>query len=175
MPTTKPVENVSHSEPKRDLNKLHLILCPVNIRPGDRIIVDQKMLDSIPSSKYSIATWQGIRSKSNTDIEDDENSSDATIPYSDSTVYESKPCLKRRRKPSKSTKSFKFRMRFHGIRRRQCTYNFTCKMPRCGRKFTTTRDWNSHHRIQHGTKLKCNICGKKYPSPSSYRDHHYTH
>ena len=116
--------------------------------------------------------------KSNTDTEDDGNSSDTTIPYSDSAVYEPKPCLKWRRKhhlTAKSTKSFKFKMRVHGIRRRQYTYNFTCKMPRCRRKFTTTWDWNSHHRVQHGTKLKCNICGKKYPSPSSYRDHHYTH
>ena len=54
-------------------------------------------------------------------------------------------------------------------------YNFRCKMPRCRRKFTTTQDWNSHHRVQHGTKFKCNICSKSYPSPSSYRDHQYTH
>ena len=45
----------------------------------------------------------------------------------------------------------------------------------CWKKFTTTRDWNSHHRVQHGTKLKCNICSKSYPSPTSYRDHQYTH
>ena len=133
------------------------------------------MLDSIPSTKYSETTRQGTCPKSNIDTEDDENSSDATIAYIEPIAHETKLCVKRKCKTPKSNKTFKFKMRVHGVKCRQCTYNFTCKIPKCRRKFTTTRDWNSHHRIQHGNKLKCNICGKKYPSPSSYRDHQYAH
>ena len=174
-PMSKSVEKVPHSVLNLQ-NQLRLILHPINARPGDRITVSQELLDCIPSSKYSRTTWQGIRS--NIDTENDGNSSDATIPYSDPAFDKAKTHLKRRRKhqqTAKSNKSFKFKVKVHGIRREQRTYNFTCKMPLCGRKFTTTRDWNSHHRVQHGTKLKCNICSKSYPSPSSYRDHQYTH
>ena len=176
-PTTKSVEKVP--QPVLNMqNQLHLILHPINARPGDRITVTQELLDSIPSSKYSRTTWQGICSKTNIDTENDGNSSDATIPYSDpdfNKVKTRQKCRHKHQQAAKSNKSFKFKVKVHGIRRRQCTYNFTCKMPLCGRKFTTTRDWNSHHRVQHGTKLKCNFCSKSYPSPSSYRDHQYTH
>ena len=177
MPTSKSIEKVPHSVLNMQ-NQLCLILHPINARPGDRITVSQELLDSIPSSKYSRTTWQGIRSKTNIDTENDGNSSDATIPYSDLALDKTKTRLIRRHKhqqTAKSNKSFKFKVKVHGIRRRQRTYNFTCKMPSCQRKFTTTRDWNSHHRVQHGTKLKCNICSRSYPSPSSYRDHQYTH
>ena len=76
------------------------------------------MLDSIPSSKYSRTTWQGIRSKTNIDTENDGNSSDATISYSDLAINKPKTRLKRRRKhqqTTKSNKSFKFKMKVHGI------------------------------------------------------------
>ena len=175
--TIKSVVKVPHSVLNMQ-NQLHLILHPINARPGDRITVTQELLDSIPSSKYSRTTWQGICSKTNIDTENDGNSSDATIPYSDPDFNKVKTCPKCKRKhqqTAKSNKSFKFKVKVHGIQRRQRTYNFTCKMPSCGRKFTTTRDWNSHHRVQHGTKLKCNFCSKSYPSPSSYHDHQYTH
>ena len=71
MPSTRIAENVSQSGSKKDVNNLCLILHPVNIKPGERIIVDQNMLDSIPSTKYSEATRQGTCSKSNIDTEDD--------------------------------------------------------------------------------------------------------
>ena len=177
MPTSKSVEKVPHPVLNMQ-NQPHLILHPINARPGDRITVSQELLDSIPYSKYSRTTWQGIRSKTNIDTENDRNSSDATIPYSDLAFNKVKTHLKWRRKhqqTAKSNKSFKFKVKVHGIQRRQRMYNFMCKMPSCWRKFTTTQDWNSHHRVQHSTKLKCNICSKSYPSPSSYRDHQYTH
>ena len=96
-PTSKSVENVPHSVLNMQ-NQLRLILHPINARPGDRITVSQELLDSIPSSKYSRTTWQGISSKTNIDTGNDRNSSDATIPYSDPDFDKAKTHLKRRHK-----------------------------------------------------------------------------
>ena len=85
-------ENVTQPELNKSLNDARLILYPVNVKPGERVIVDQNLLDSIPSNKYSDVVQQGSRPMSkvrrpspNTDMESDENSSDATIPYVEST------------------------------------------------------------------------------------------
>ena len=116
-PTTKSVEKVPHSVLNMQ-NQLRLILHPTNARPGDRITVSQELLDSIPSSKYSRTTWQGNCSKTNINTQNDGNSSDATIPYSDPDFDKVKTCLKHRRKhqqTAKSNKSFKFKVKVHGI------------------------------------------------------------
>ena len=85
MSTSKLVEKVPH--PVLNLqNQLCLILHPINARPGDRITVNQELLDSIPSSKYSRNTRQETCSKTSINTENEGNSSDATIPYSDQGI-----------------------------------------------------------------------------------------
>ena len=116
-PTSKSIEKMPHSVLNLQ-NQLRLILHPINARPGDRITVNQELLDSIPSSKYSRTTWQGIRSKTNINTENDGNSSDAAISYSDLAINKPKTRVKQRRKhqqTAKSNKSFKFKMKVHGI------------------------------------------------------------
>ena len=112
-------ENVTQPDLKKSLNNARLILYPVNIKPGERIIVNQNMLDSIPSNKYSDVTQQSFCPTSNIDTENDGNSSDATIPYVEPIepiVEDTKP--KKKHKILKTNKTFKFNMKVHGIKRR---------------------------------------------------------
>ena len=59
----------------------------------------------------------------------------------------------------------------HQIRK----YSYKCKMSGCEKRFSNTHDWNSHHRLCHASVFRCGKCSKVYPSPSSYRNHLYTH
>ena len=88
VPLTGTAGNVTQPELNKSLNYARLILYPVNVKPGERVIVDQNLLDSFPSNKYGDVVQQGSRLMSkvrrpspNTDMESDGNSSDATIPY----------------------------------------------------------------------------------------------
>ena len=54
---SKPTEKETPPDVNRQ-RQLCLTLRRINAKPGDRITVNQELLDSIPSSKYSSATWQ---------------------------------------------------------------------------------------------------------------------
>ena len=45
----------------------------------------------------------------------------------------------------------------------------------CNRSFNKVCDWNMHHRITHKYKLKCELCRKKFASPSAHRVHRNYH
>ena len=45
----------------------------------------------------------------------------------------------------------------------------------CNRQLATVRDWNWHHQLFHRFYLKCVECRKRFATPSSRRDHMYSH
>ena len=151
------------------------------MKPGELIHITDELLDSIPSTPYSEATRHLLQTL-NVSKESD-YSSDATIPYSDNTLRQStvgkKHILRRKRqrvKPRKRYSTYNFKLRMHGIRRHRVrNYTYRCKMVNCNRKFKNARDWNSHHRLRHGSLFRCETCHKLFPSPSSFRDHKYMH
>ena len=45
----------------------------------------------------------------------------------------------------------------------------------CGRSFDKIKDWNTHHRIMHCTKVRCTECKRVFVTPSSHRAHKNQH
>ena len=115
----------------------------------------------------------------------DDYSTDSTIVYWDSAAPKSckkrKHSLRRKNLPSakpsnpQAKVSFNFKVSVHGIQCRTCKYSYKCKISGCGKRFSNTHDWNSHHRACHASVFCCGKCFKVYPSPSLYRDHLYAH
>ena len=177
------------TEPKCELqisvkpqpDELKLILQKLEVKPGELIHITDELLDSIPSTPYSEAT-RHLMQTSNVSNESD-YSSDTTIPYSDNTSRQSivnrKRISKRIRppvKPRKRRSPYNFKLNMHGIRWHHVhNYTYRCKMVNSNRKFKNARDWNSHHRLRHGSLFQCETCHKSFPSPSSFRDHKYMH
>ena len=162
-------------------DELKLILHKLEVKPGELIHITDELLDSIPSTPYSEAT-RHLMQTSNVSNESD-YSSDTTIPYSDNTSRKSimnrRHISKRIRPPVKSHKRrspYNFKLKTHGIQQHHVrNYTYRCKMANCNRKFKNARDWNSHHRLRHGSLFQCETCHKSFPSPSSFRDHKYMH
>ena len=131
-------------------------------------------MDSIPSTPYSEATRR-LMQTSNISNELDYNS-DTTILYSDNTprqnIVNRRRKSKRNRPPLKPHKQHiphKFKLNTHGIQRHHVrNYTYRCKMVNCNRKFKNAWDWNSHHRLRHGSLFQCETCDKTFQSPSSF-------
>ena len=80
------------------------------------------------------------------------------------------------RKSGRSATRSRFDISVYGIKRNKKRTYIACKIPGCSSKFPSVREWNSHHRLVHrGTLLKCNVCMKKFNTPSFLRDHAYVH
>ena len=80
------------------------------------------------------------------------------------------------RKSGRSATRSRFDISVYGIKRKKKRTYIACKIPGCSSKFPSVREWNSHHRLVHrGTLLKCNVCMKKFNTPSFLRDHAYVH
>ena len=62
-----------------------------------------------------------------------------------------------------------------GLKTYKHRYNFKCIVNPYNRRFATVRDWNRHHQLFHKTYLKCSECRKRFVTPSSRRDHMYSH
>ena len=69
----------------------------------------------------------------------------------------------------------KFNINLHGIRKYHWRYYFKCAEVNCNKSFSKIRDWNTHHRIFHKSKLKCETCGAKFVTPSAHRAHKNYH
>ena len=169
------------TEPECELNisvkpqpdELKLILHKLEVKPGELIHITDELLDSIPSTPYSEVTRR-LMQTSNISNESD-YSSDTTIPYSDNTsrqkIMNRRHISKRIHPPVKPHKRCSRGIWWHHVR----NYTYRCKMVNCNRKFNNARDWNSHHRLRHGTLFQCETCHKSFPSLSSFRDHKYMH
>ena len=69
----------------------------------------------------------------------------------------------------------RFNIDLYGIRKYCRHYYFKCAEANCNKSFNKVHDWNMHHRIIHKYKLKCELCGKKFVSPSAHRAHRNYH
>ena len=69
----------------------------------------------------------------------------------------------------------RFNINLHGIRKYHWCFYFKCAEANCNKSFNKVRDWNTHHRIIHKHKLKCESRGKKFVSPSAHRAHRNYH
>ena len=72
-------------------------------------------------------------------------------------------------------KSPTFRITVHGLKCYKHQYSYKCVVNPCNRRFATVRDWNRHHQLFHRFYLKCIECRKHFATPSSRRDHMYSH
>ena len=75
-----------------------------------------------------------------------------------------------------SRKMPKFKINLHGLRRRKPKYWFRCQVKNCDSTFSTIRGWNFHHSYVHRKIiLKCELCDRKFTSPSAHRAHKSAH
>ena len=72
-------------------------------------------------------------------------------------------------------KSPTFKITVHGLNHYKHRYSYKCVVNPCNRQFATVRDWNLHHHLFHRFYLKCVECRKCFATPSSRRDHMYSH
>ena len=134
------------------------------------IHITQNLMDNLPSSKYHKG-WD-------TYIPTDEGAeSDTTLIYwplsdeSDSDHVRLDPAIAStscisRQKPT-------FNINWHGIHWRKLRYWFKCT---CDSTFSTICGWNFHHSYVHRSIiLKCEICGRKFTSPSAHHAHKSAH
>ena len=168
-----PVASPEHGIKIPEEPELKLILYKLQVKPGELIHITEELLDSIPSTPYSEATRHSMLSSKNSNEMD--YSSDASIPYCDNTLQEtlSRRCKsKKKHPPTKSRKQHiphKFKLNTHGIRQHHVRkYTYKCKMLNCNRKFNNARDWNSHHRLRHGSLFQCELAIRlsRHPAPS---------
>ena len=76
---------------------------------------------------------------------------------------------------AKPSTVFKFDINMHGIRKHRHGYYFKCIIKKCSRSLNKIKDWNTHHRIIHKTKIKCADCGRHILTPSSHHAHRNSH
>ena len=138
-----------------------LELVKLNIKPGDRITVNDNLLASIPVSKYAASKTA---------------SSEDTVKYWPLDKHEQRRLLQTPTSSVlKNVQQKTFAMSTHGIRRRKRRYYFKCKIGPCNKSYSNIRDWNAHHRRKHGTLIRCTSCLKNFTTPSAHRAHIYTH
>ena len=137
------------------------------------IHITQNLMDNLPTSKY--------RKGWDTYIPADEGAeSDTTLIYwllsddSDSDHVRSDPPIASTSRVSR--KKSTFNINWHGLCRRKPRYWFKCKVSTCDSTFSTIHGWNFHHSYVHrNITLKCEICGRKFTSPSAHRAHKSAH
>ena len=117
------------------------------------------------------------------------SSSDETIPYwtfSDDKASTNQSTLNKHNKIDKTTNikdiknrknltKHRFNISVYGIRKYHWCYYFKCVETNCNRTFNKVRDWNTQHCMMHKHKLKCELCGRKFVTPSTHRAHRNCH
>ena len=76
---------------------------------------------------------------------------------------------------AKPSMVFKFNINVHGIRKHHPKYYSKCVVKRCGCSSNKIKDWNTHHRIVHRTKIKCMDCCRQFITPSLHWAHCNNH
>ena len=131
------------------------------------IHVTQNLMDNLPTSKYRkdwdnyIPADEGAESDTTLIYWPLSNNSDSDHVRSD--ISTASPSCVTRKKPT-------FNINWHGLRWRKLRYWFKCKVSKCDSTFSTIRGWNFPHSYVHrNVTLKCEICGRKFTSPSAHR------
>ena len=188
----------SHTKKDSRLTQIMKILVvKMNIPdPNKSYQVTQQQLLQLPKSRYrpddylenssspqleAVLTTSSIHGDSDATLP--YSSSDKTIPYwtlSDDNAPTSQSPLnkhnkidsttnikgiKNQKKPSKC----RFNISVYGIRKYCRHYYLKCAETSCNRTFNKVQDWNTHHRMMHKHKLKCELCGRKFVTPSTHR------
>ena len=159
----------------------------------DRVLVTPEVIDSLPSTRLLtpmsekhyinkvIPCRYNLRSKARLRKEDYSLREEST--YSGSTeLYWShdeenvdKGSEDQLTQPRAMKKKAQFKYRIHGIKQSKRKYNLRCVVAACNKVSYSVRAWNSHYRITHKKRLKCNSCPKLCATPSSLRDHRTHH
>ena len=139
--------------------------------------ITERELSDLPLSKYRTGSYYPI-------IEDKDlpPAKDTTEHYfsTDTKIYwpleEKSPQAPQLVLPEHSTKQCKcpklgFQVCTHKLRRYWQKYYFKCKEKNCNKTFNALKVGNVHHQIHHKMILQCEICPKKFRTPSSFRAH----
>ena len=162
--------------------------------PMQKVINTQELLTQLPKSKYREDNYLSTLMDSCEPTSTDKYNSDATLPYSlsDETIQywscgseqnaDNQECDETyipvhhvTKKKRVNSKVIKFSINVHGIHRHHHKYYFKCVVAKCNETFNKIKDWNIHHRIFHKTKIKCELCGKRFVTLSSHRAHKNFH
>ena len=109
-----------------------------------------------PPTKHDKSATIPKHTDTTLDKPDSDSDSDKTIDYEP---------------PVKSPKKV-FTTRTCGIKRTKKSRMYKC--PKCGIKKTSLHSLNEHYQRRH-RKVKCNVCGQSFNTPSSRDKHMYTH
>ena len=170
--------------------------------PNKRYQVTQQQLLQLPKSRYrpddyleksSSPQLEAVLMTSSIHGDSDAtlpySSSDETIPYwtlsNDNASTSQLPLnkhnkienmtnikgIKNQKKPTKH----RFNISIYGIRKYHWCYYFKCAETSCNRTFNEVQDWNTHHCMMHKYKLECELCGRKFVTPSAHRAHRNYH
>ena len=138
-------------------------------------MTEKHHINKVTPCQYNLRSKARLRKEDNS-LREESTYSGSTEPYwSHDEEHVDKGSEDQLSQPRAMKKKAQFKYRTHGIKQSKRKYNLRCIVAGCNNVSHSVRDWNSHYRITHKKRLKCNSCPKLCATPSSLQDHRAYH